>query len=124
MILGEIDVNGQWALALITDEGSIDLPALNDASVAATRSSILVSVIHPQEGTAHVTVSLGRRDREAYLVYSGELQLASGTLMLCTADFETRVDASVTPGTYWCEVFSDQPVHAERVSVVLTARPG
>jgi len=120
MLLSEIDIEGQWGLALIADADATDaLPDFGETNVTATRSSIVIAVIHPQEGTAHVTVSLDDGVREQHHVYSGELDVASGSLVLCTADFAIRAEAPVEPGTYRCDVYTDRISNAERVSVVI-----
>ena len=121
MVVCELEIEGQWGLALILDKGSTDsLPELGAQSVVSTRSSILISVVHPQEATARVAISLDDGEREAHLVYSGELRIRSGTLVLCTADGSRSVTATLEPGVYRYDVYADALVQPQRVSVIAT----
>lgn len=99
----ELVLECPWGLLLVTDERSTEeIPSwTSDAElVAAAPSAMVVRVRHQQEGS--VSVFLGADDPGAELtqVFTGELELESGVLVVSDALGDSKLRAEYEPGRW------------------------
>lgn len=125
-LLGELQAGFPWDVLLLTDEDSAEaIPTWtsNDEQVTTSATAAVVRVLHRDEGDVTVRVWDDGSAVSGGLVFTGVLALESGVMTVSDAEGESILRVPVGIGLASVEVYTDAPVEASHVDVVVTPRP-
>ncbi|TBN55529.1 hypothetical protein EYE40_15130 [Glaciihabitans arcticus] len=123
MKLAETSGEFSWGVLLIEDEGSTEeIPPWPSPDEIATfaSSSVVLRILHGQEGPTSVRIWDSDVETRGELVFEREIEITSGTVLARDAVSDVQVSAALQPGTYVCRIFVDSPIEASEVDISLS----
>lgn len=117
---GRLQAPFPWGLLVVTDDSSTDeIPAwTSDADVVtATASTVVVRVVHDQEGTAEVTVLEGESQDTNLIVFDGVIEVPSGRLRVGDALNDQTLIVPVQPGIHALRIRVNRLLEASQISI-------
>ncbi len=122
MLLAELQAGFPWGVLLVSDAASKEeIPswATDEDQVAVASSALVVRVMHQDNGEVAVRVSDDAGEVTGEIAFSGSLLLPSGTLRISDALGDAAVDVEVRGGVAEVSIFTDDPMEASEVYLVL-----
>jgi hypothetical protein len=122
MRLAELSSTFQWGVLLVTDANSTEqIPDWSspDEQVTAAASALAIRVMPDVEGSVDVYVVNSDDEVQGTRVFSGHLTIPSKILKVGDALGETTTSIDLDSGKIGIEVFLNEPIEANVVSLLL-----
>ena len=121
-LLATLGLEGRWGLVLITDDDSSEpIPswASDEEQVTTASSSMVVRVMHPDDGDVLIRVWDGEGDFSGGQAFSGAIQVPSARLRISDPLGQGAVIVRLAAGTHTVALYTNSSVEASEVNLII-----